>query len=276
MSGSLTPTSQIKKTLIGIKRELENFVGVTPTYDISSTLNAKYNVASAVVPTEVPTLAYFGIGIGGTYIDSDSNLVQPYPVLQTNMDMYQPIPFRCVPVTADLSPEEQTVYRMRVRQTINGSDYWCYYLKLIIYDQARVSLTKTDPVSGLLIPYDVNYANLNPTKPTIVGGVVTPPAVEVNASVIGSLILTGAEVVESINVLFGGNLLYARITEFGFYSGQDQTITASNGSGGTISYTEAILAQLNTGYTFTGDDFSSVSRVTNYQLANGSGSLMLL
>lgn len=277
MSTTLTPVSQIGKVLLGITRELEAYSGITPSYDIQSTLNAKYNNFASLLPTALPTVSYFGIGIGGSYNVSNLNLQEPYPVLQTNMDLYQPIPFRCVPVLQDLTAAERAAYRMRVRRTINGSDYFCYYLKVVTFDQTAVSITETNPTTGVLSPYVLDYSNLNPTPPAVSStGTVTTPSTEINVSITSTLPVTGAEVTESINVLYNGDLRYATISEIGLYSGQDQTVTGLDGSGSNISYLEAVLAQLNIQYTWNGDDFSNPTKTSNYNIANGSGDLLLL
>lgn len=275
MSTTLTPTTQIGKTILGIERELTAFAGITPVYDTSSTLNAKYNLFKSSLPTSLPAVAYFGIGIGGCYNVSNSNLVQPYPVLQTNMDLYQPIPFRCVPQEQDLTAAERALYRMRVLQTINGSSYWCYYLKPIVFNQTALSVTTTDPTTGLETPYVLNYANLNPTPPVVSSSGTTASQTEINVSIASTLTVLGSEVTEAINVLYSGDMRYARISEFGMYSGQDQSVSASDGNGNTITYSEAILAQLNTQMTTSGDDFSNSARISNYQIVNGSGDLIL-
>ena len=277
MSTTLTPVSQIGKVLLGITRELEAYSGITPSYDIQSTLNAKYNTFASLLPTSLPTVGYFGIGIGGSYNVSNLNLQEPYPVLQTNMDLYQPIPFRCVPVLQDLTAAERAAYRMRVRRTINGSDYFCYYLKVVTFDQSTVSITETNPTTGVLSPYVLDYSNLNPTPPAVSStGTVTTASTEINVSITSTLPVTGAEVTESINVLYNGDLRYATISEIGLYSGQDQTVTGLDGSGNNISYLEAVLAQLNIQYTWNGDDFSNPTKTSNYNIANGSGDLLLV
>lgn len=276
-STTLTPVSQIGKTILGIQRELTAYAGITPVYDIQSTLNAKYGVFPSLVPTSPPTVIYFGIGIGGCYNVSNLNLSQPYPVLQTNMDLYQPIPFRCVPVEQDLSSVEKALYRMRIRKTINGADYFCYYLKMITFDQTAISVTETNPTTGLLSPYTLDYANLSPTPPVVSStGTTSTSSTEINVSIASTLPLTGAEVTESINVLYNGDLRYAKISELGLYSGQDQAVTGLDYSGNNISYTEAVLAQLNVGYTWNGDDYSNPTRTSTYQINNGSGDLILI
>jgi len=279
MSGSqLTPVSYIGKTILGIIREIEAYTAVTPIYDTASTINAKRSVVPSLVPTALPTIGYFGIGIGGSQNVTGQNLSEPTPVLMTNMDLYTPIPFRCVPVASDLTATEQAVYRIRVRQTINGADYFCYYLKLLTINQATVQVTQTNTTTGIQTPYTLEYTNLTPTAPPIVanGGSPTNTGIEVNVAVTATLPVTGAEVVEAITVLYAGNLTYAQISEIGIYSGQDQSVTGLDVNGNAITYTEAVLAQLNLHYTWQGDSFSDVNTVTNYQIALGSGSLLLL
>lgn len=273
---TLTPISQIRKTILGDIRELYAYSGLTPVYDTLSTLNAKYNVASTLVPTALPTIGYFGIGIGGSFNVSTGNLSQPYPVLATNMDLYTPIPFRCVPVEQDLSSGDRANYRIRVRRTIGGSDYFLYYLKTITFSETTIQLTETDPVTRARSAYVLDYSNLNPTPPAVnSSGVVTSSASEVNVSVTNNLQITGAEVTEVINILYGGDLRYAKITELGLYSGQDRIITGIDVNGNSISYTEAILAQLNVAYNYLGDDASNPSTILNRRIIQGAGNLLL-
>ena len=269
---SITPISQIGKTILGITRELYAYSGLNPVYDLASSLNAKYQIGQTLAPTALPAIGYFGIGIGGCYNVDSGNLSQPYPVLTTNMDLYTPIPFRCVPIEQDLTPLERASYRMRVQKTINGSAYFLYYLKTITYNQTTVQLTETNPVTALQSPYTLDYTNLNPTQPTVsTSGTITSTATEVNASVTSTLLLTGAEVTEVINVLYAGDLRYAQISEIGLYSGQDQLFT-----NGSVTYTEAMLAQLNMQYTGLGDNYSNPDRSSSYQIVQGSGKLLLI
>ena len=269
---SITPISQIGKTILGITRELYAYSGLNPVYDLASSLNAKYQIGQTLAPTALPAIGYFGIGIGGCYNVDSGNLSQPYPVLTTNMDLYTPIPFRCVPIEQDLTPLERASYRMRVQKTINGSAYFLYYLKTITYNQTTVQLKETNPVTALQSPYTLDYTNLNPTQPTVsTSGTITSTATEVNASVTSTLLLTGAEVTEVINVLYAGDLRYAKISEIGLYSGQDQLFT-----NGSVTYTEAMLAQLNMQYTGLGDNYSNPARSSSYQIVQGSGALLLI
>ena len=280
MSGtitSLTPISQIGKTILGIERELYAYSGLTPVYDTASTLNAKYQVAQTLTPTSLPTIKYFGIGIGGAFNVDNSNLSQPYPVEKVNMDLYQPIPFQMVPVEQDLTAIERANYRIRVQKTVNGVTYWCYYLKLLTYNNNTLQVTETNPTTGLQTPYTLDYANLNPVQPTVnSSGTVTSAVTEVNVSVTSTLLVTGAEVTEVINILYGGDLRYAKISELGLYSGQDQSIASTDGNGNAISYTEAVLAQLNVGYTWLGSDLSNPTASSSFQIVQGSGSLLII
>jgi hypothetical protein len=274
---SLAPVSQIGKTILGIQRELYAYSGLVQPYDTATTLNAKYSVAQTVTPTSPPKVLYFGIGIGGSFNVDSSNLSQPHGVRDTNMDLYTPIPFRCVPIAQDLTTTERALYRMRVRKTISGSDYYCYYLKVATYNESTVQLTSTDPVTALQSPYVIDYTNLNPTPPAVnTSGLETSAATEVNASVTTTLPLTGMEVTEVINVLYAGDLRRASISEIGLYSGQDQVISATDANGNAFSYLEAIFAQLNMHYTALGDNWSNPARTSSYQIVQGSGKLLLL
>lgn len=270
-------TAYIAKTLLAVQRELWSFSGITPAYDPATTINTKHNVFASLLPRALPTCRYFGIGINGFHNVTNTNLSDPNPILMTDMDLYTKIPFRCVPVEQDLSPQERSDYRMRVRETINGADYWCYYLKRMTYTDTAVRLTTTDPITNLETPYTINYDNLNPTVPaTDTNGVITSATTEVNVSVTASMPVTGAEVVEVISVKYGGDLRYARISELGVYSGEDQTVSGLDVNGNVLSYTEAVFAQLALKKTWLADDFSNTTKAETYSVTIGSGSLLLL
>ena len=277
MSTNSAQTAYTQKTILGTIRELWSYAGLSPNYDISSTLNSKYGVFPSLTPSSLPIAQYFGIGIGGSVNVNNSNLSEAIPPSMTDMDLYSPLPFRCVPIEQDLTPAEQALYRMRTKITVNGSQYFAYYLKLLTYTDSSVKLTTTNPTTNLETPYALDYADLTPTSPSITtNGVITANANEVNISVTASLPITGVEVIEAVNVLYNGDLRYAKISELGIYSGRDQSVTGIDGNGNPLTYTEAILAQLNIKRTSLGTDFSNPNMAQTFTVRLGSGDLLLV
>lgn len=272
---SYAPTSYISKTLLGTALELEGYTGVTKLNDTRATLNRKHGVFADTLPNNNITARYFGIGIRGKRNVGDDALSEPIPVLDTNMDLYESIPFRCVPVEQDLTAPERSQYRIRVKKTFRGAQYWCYYLKRLSFSDETVRFTKKNPISGAEEAYALDYANLNPTPPvaTINGTSTSAAAQEINASVSIALPLTGLEVIESISAIYG-DLRRAVISEIGIYAGEDQVVTGQDFVGANFNYTEAVMAQLTTHYTFNGHDMSRPESAFSYAFRLGSGDII--
>lgn len=231
--------------------EISSSVDIPYELLYDTTLNSKYNIFPGGVDGmetsfSVPKIRFFGLGVSGCYNVDDSHLSAPYRPAADELDLYEPIPLRCVPVDEDLSAAERSMYRMRKERTINGQRYYCYYLKKLTVVDNSVQLTRTNPVTHEEEPFELSSDKLNPipTKPTVSGeteGVIT----EVNASVRLELNWTGAEVLEAINVLYNGDMRYAKISEIGIYSGVDYNVTSTDGNGSPLQYTESIYTALN-------------------------------
>jgi len=232
-------------TIIGLLNEFESMTALQQTVLSKCTINAQHNVIPTVMPTKTPQLFYFGIGINGYYnVNQDTPpLSQPYMPAATDMDLYQPIPFRIVPITADLSPTERAQYRMRTMQTFNGTQYFCYWLKLINFTTKEVEVMQVNPTGGET-PYVFNPKNLKPIpKKSSTGQIVNASGDTVIVSLSGTCPILGSEIVEVINIMYG-DLRFANISELGFYTGQDVTAQGPDGKGGEISYTESAYTQL--------------------------------
>lgn len=271
---STFPTSRLSKTLLGVSRELEIFTGRKAANCKEASLNSKYGVFPNRLPNQYTRLNYFGIGTGGRYNVNDDNLTAPHAVKTTNMDLYRPIPFRCVPAEQDLTDAERAPYRLRVPETIRGEEYICYYLKILEYLNEEVVLTETNPVTGNEEDHILDVSNLTPTPPST--NINDPDEqVEINATVSVGLPITGKEVTEAVNVMFDGDLRRAVISEIGLYAGEDATVSVTDTTGSSFNYTEAILAQLVAHYTFNGSDLSQPDSVFNPKLKIGKDDLIV-
>lgn len=264
---TFTPIERTVKTIFGDQRVLEAHYGAQPTNDPRTTLNYKYQVQSGVLPTTYPTIKYAGIGIRGKRNVDDGFLTEPNEVVATNGDLYLPIPFRVVPVTQDLTPSERALYRMRQAITVGGSDYIAYWLKKLVFSASTVQFTRTDPITQVESEYAIDYSHMSPTPPTpSVNGVITDSASEINVSLAASFGVTGAEVVESVNVLYGGDLRYAVVSELGLYTGEDKVVQATGSDGVVFNYTESVFVQLAQHTTWNGVDFGNTSRSETFPL----------
>ena len=274
---SLALPYQLTKTLLCAMLELQGTSKVDPYYFTNTTLNHKYNVLSENIPDEPPRIGYFGIGTRGFRNLDDDNLAAPYVPSSSNMDLYAPIPFRIVPVDKDLSAEERANYRMRVRKTVDKKDYWAYYLKKFVILDRKVRIIETDISTGEEVDLEtLDSANLNPV-PTHTSAEDSEAAThKISTAVTTSLLITGAEVLEAVSVLFGDNLLRANISEIGLYAGRETEVNLEDGSGGTFAGNELSLASLCYHYTSTGTSFANESRTESFALRINSASSFLL
>lgn len=256
------------KTILNSQRRLEGAMDVNQTNDTHTTLNRKYNISpnEVLAAGTVPKIQFFGIGINGYRNISDTNDAEPHQVLMDNMDLYQPIPIRMRPIENDLTPEERANYRMRVIQSVDGGSdlFACYYLKRLEVLDDAVNFTIKDS-EGVETPYEMDYSKLTPTPPVpSVGGVNQAAQDQITVSVDTRAIITGNEVHEAINYMFGGNLNKARISEIGIYQGQDRTTAATDYLNNTFNYQESIMTQMVFHRTWTGDSVETPGAVIEY------------
>ena len=242
---SLIATSYDTTTLLGSKLGLSTLLPINFDADYEFTLNNHLQIQPNVAPSAIPRLRYFGVGINGAYNANDQNLISVYNPQRTDMNLYSLIPIRCRPVDEDLTEAERANYRLRTRARLNdGNDYYLYYLKVLDFSQG-VSFKRIDPATGREEPYELNASNLQPTpvKPAT-DTVLTSDTAEIVAYCPVTLTVTADEILEYINVQYNGDARYARISEIGFFTGDDATVQGTTGQGVSISYTEAIYTML--------------------------------
>lgn len=224
-SGSIT-------TLLGMYNQFNSFCNLTYIEDKNTTLNAKYNANANVGPSSVPTLGYFGIGTGGYKNTNVQTGARAYQPKATNMDLYSPLPIRMVPIEEDLTPEERSQYRLRVQATVNGNVYWQYWLKKMTFDPTRVRMIQKT-AGGTETDYVFNPEYLNPEAPELTtGGVIDTNENRVIVMVTGICEVTGSDIMEAVNILYNGDLNRARISEFGFYTGEDRYVVKESNDPG--------------------------------------------
>ena len=222
MSTTVFKSKNSCNTLLAIQNQMMSCLGNSYQADKTTTINTKRNVIPEIGPVELggvlPRVRYFGIGIKGfANITSDNNISQPYQPSAEEFDLYEPIPFRCVRTPLDTDVAD--MYRMVTTTTVNGQKYYLYWLKKISFLTSTVNLTKVD-ADGNETEYTVDAsANLNPTPSDLFFTDLSQASTRVVASITGECRITGAEVLEAINVLYGGDLRRARISEVGTYSG---------------------------------------------------------
>lgn len=256
-----------KMTLLAMKNQLMADAAVGFDYDLQTTINYKRNVLKEQAPTRFPKIRYFGIGIKGfANLTSENNISQPYMPSEEDGDLYEPIPFRCV-ARAPLPSDEEKMYRMRTIQTVNGVQHYCYWLKLIEWESNRVRTTKIE--NKVETEYSYNVANLNPIPSDLSVKTVGDSGTRIITSVTGVCRVTGKEVLEAINVLYGGDIRRARISELGTYSGVEVTDPTDN-------HAEAAYVQLATHRCMLGTAFSSENDYWNPRVVFENGSAVVI
>lgn len=269
---------KLTKTTLFAKDELEatNPSLTNRTFNLNTTLNHKYSNYATKEPAGTQELLYFGIGVKG-FRNLDTGVSSaPYVPYSSNKDLFEPLPFRVVSVNADLSAAERANYRMRVRQTFNGEDYWCYYLKKIVFPSDSIKIVEINMTTGeenIVTEFDEADLTPSPTNTTAEDAIVTNfKRVAIKDAF---LPITGAEVTEAVNIIYG-DLLRAKISEIGLYAGSDESVTALDGSGNSvISMQEAIYARLAYHYTDTGENYFDSSKVNNKELRIQAGASYL-
>jgi len=268
---------QMTKTLVCALNELQSISKTDPLYLINSTLNHKYGVKPDELPAVPPRIAYFGIGTRGYRNLDDQNLSAPYIPSAKNLDLYTPLPIRMVPVANDLTATERANYRMRVLMAIGGHEYWAYYLKKLTIVNNQVRIISTDLTTGVETDLsELNPSDLTPVPTTTSAEGTIISNTRISVALTANISILGEEVLEAVNIIHAGNLLRANISEIGVYSGNDQTISMSDGVGGFFNGTESIYTQLAYHYTWTGTGMANPTHVENRLLRISSANAFLI
>lgn len=247
-------------TLLGSQLGLSTLLPVNFTQQHSFTLNNHLNIFPNEDFTTLPKLRYFGVGINGCYNADDNNLVSAYNPQRTNMNLFHLIPIRCRPVDEDLSEVERAQYRLRQRTTINGNEYYLYYLKVMTFD-SEIKFKKINPSTGREEDYELNSTYLDPTpeKNTTDSTIVTDTS-QIVAYCSARVNVSADEILEYINAYYG-DPRYARISEIGFFTGVDKVVSSTDSQGVGLNYTESVYTMLynhltNTGFPLTSSGMS--------------------
>lgn len=244
--------------------------------DPKTTLNTLYNNFNAITDVRsVPPIAYFTMGIDGFVNIGDKNQATPYIPKSDEFGLYTPLPFRVVEIDQDLTTAERNQYRMRVRITHKGQQYFAYYLKCITVVDNVAEIVRIDPATKQEIPYEFNTTQLTPT-PQIpeTSGVQSGDITSIIARKRIKINITGNEVYEAINVLYDGDLRNAKISELGLVSGVDRVVDSYDGANNSMKYTEAVCARLMYKLCNLGTVFTSASQVLERVLTFGNGRLI--
>ena len=160
MVGVTFKTSNVVTTELGRINQLATAVASKFPQLNETTLNTKYNILKDEKIDTFPRIRYFGIGINGyANIGGDPSVDQPYMPKSSDMDLYTPIPFRCV--KTPLTSTEAAVYRMVEKRVIDEETYYLYWLKLLEFESEYPKVTSI--AGNRETSYALDTSNLYPT-----------------------------------------------------------------------------------------------------------------
>lgn len=218
-----------------------------------STLNEKFQISHSEPPASgYPQVKYLAIGNGGhSYTLGVNNIPSTNINMHSITDaaLFNHIPFALVPVSSDLTPAQRAKYRIRVLETINGVDYFAYYLKVLETDVTAPSHNIVTISNGGItstIPYVPSTTNLTPT-PVVISNtnVNTADGRHLETQVNYPIMLStddAASILNACMIKYGDPGL-AMISEIGLVSGYDYTNQSTLGNI-PITYTEIQTAQI--------------------------------
>ena len=269
-------SSGVYTTVLGALNQFQAFTNLPYSAMVNTTLNKKYTDATWVnhnytklwfesgAPVTTPCLQYFGIGTRGyKNIDLEQSAI-PFPGDSRMMDLYSPIPFRCVPLDEEdtrITAAERAKYRMRVVANFNGITYVMYYLKLIEFGSA-VEVIKRD-ADGTESAYSLDASWLNPNPPDLneISGSIDTNVNRIVVRASGVCRVTHDELAEAVSVIHNGDSSFYRISEIGYYTGCDISLNEDRAmvddDDSSAKYKEATYVQLAKGHNFRGSELST-------------------
>ena len=129
------------KTILGGRTMIQELLfGIQPNPQQHLTLNDMLNIPHSVnTYTDSDqklyrqrTISYFCIGSGA---ENKAVAGTSYSPRNSESILYETVPFRCVPESADLTTVEASNYRLRKKIDIQGKSYFAYYAKKMTVDK---------------------------------------------------------------------------------------------------------------------------------------------
>ena len=191
---------------------LEKSFGVTPDptqhLTLNTILNIEHSETNRVFSNKLDRDAvYFMAGKGASSVAVPGKVYSPK---NYETKLYEPIPFRMVPVSNDLSASEQEQYRLRRLVNYGGVDYAAYYAKKF---EAGVIQLEYNDASYTPLESDTTPVDENDSSHRLAGGSVL-------AYVQFTLNITESELKEYFTIV-NGSLSGAVVNEIGIVHGAD-------------------------------------------------------
>ena len=136
----------ITRTANGSALQTTLFDGIPFELIPFTTLNEKFEILAGVAPASgvVPKATYFCIGNGGHQLATGTGgvaLIEEVPHIATDSGLYSYLPFILRAINNDIPAGTQAAYAMRKQITVNGAQYYAYYLKRIPTSSSVVTVT---------------------------------------------------------------------------------------------------------------------------------------
>lgn len=242
-------SNNITRTIYGNELQCAQFPGTPWSMRANTTLNEKFNVNAGVAPSTIPQARYFCIGRGGmqagTGVDG-SVIIESVPHVNYHASVYIPLPFILRPINNDIDNATQQKYALRQQVTINGSQYYAYWLKRLDLSGA-VTSTAINTIANGVVTSTANFnpdsSVLSPTPPVLNSAGANTLSNQIAVSkMVSPITFTQQECTELLNAatIIYGDPSYAMITEIGIVSGVEYPTTLSNGNG----FIEVLAAQI--------------------------------
>ena len=160
-----------KRTVYGNDLALHKMLGKKYKLLPNTTLNEKF---SLLYNEKIPdyrdlNIGYYAIGVGGIKTVNNDGTYTYVQHLPTDASLYEQIPFVMRKVNDDILDNEKSKYRFRIKEVWNNEEYYCYYLKVIDYDNVinnifnitklkdKFTLSKFSSDSSKYLNPDPNY-----------------------------------------------------------------------------------------------------------------------
>lgn len=242
-----------RRTALGGLSQTCAMMGLPLPQIANTTLNEKLSIqANATLGVnETPRAKYMCIGIGGHQgtVGADGILLigsaQHRP---TDNSLFRMMPFVMRPLANDLTSTERQRYALRRIENHKGLDYAVYYLRRLDLTNVVPKLQKINITKGVTTTtdYTPTSGDLSPTPPALNTGGANTVTGEFIAAVARVTVnfdtLDATEILNAAMVLFDSEE-YAIISEMGFVSGVDRSVTVTDPTGALV-YDECINAQI--------------------------------
>ena len=214
-----------QRTIYGLNLTMNMLMGLPHSDLINTTLNEKFNLypREPIAGGVYPRVRYLTIGIGGNGV-TDNNVYKYSKHRATDAALFEHTPFIMRPLTSDLTGSEQLKYRLRVVENHGGTDYACYYGKVITDFINRPSINELHTTNGVTVIKELTTNDASILSPT--PRLITNYLDKVNNSYTVktakvSFNLYNDDLTEINNAMIIRNGVTSNLTEIGIVSGID-------------------------------------------------------